>query len=153
VTKNTLLPLMDDVITAEPVEHFIKTARREALNGEWTFLEDRSSNAVSKTSRQAPPPSSSSSKSKNKPAVSASSDEEPDSPKYDKLGNIIPSTSSSSGSVNKGKRVWFVQASLNDLDPARPLDGKDAKSLGVVGGSGPDGEFGERAQADISYDV
>ena len=154
VTKHTLLPLLDDVITTEPVEHFIQAARREALDGGWTFLEDRSGNAVSTTSRQAPAPSASSSKSKSKqPALASHSDDDDEPPRTDKLGNVIPSTNKSSSSVNKGKRVWFVQASLNDLDPARPMDGQDAKSLGVVGGSGADEMFGERREDEVIYDV
>ena len=159
MTKNTLLPLLDDVITMEPVPHFIQAAKKEATEGGWTFLEDRSGNAVSTTKRQRPAPSSSSSKK----ARAASSDEddmdeddEGNPLPVDKLGNRIPKTSSANKKVT-GKRVWFVQAPLNDLDPADPLSGKEAKSLGVVGMEGRglgagDERFGEK-MGEVAYDV
>lgn len=107
VTKEVLLPLVDDVVTIEPVKHFIETARRESRV--WRFLND---------------------------PVSAG-----ESSERGKLGNS-----------GDGKRVWFIQGALNDLDPARPCEGKDTQSLGVYGGVGADSTFGERA-LEIQYDV
>jgi protein N-terminal methyltransferase len=150
VTKHTLLPLVDDVVTTEPVKHFIETAKREATEGKWTFLEDRSENAVTSSSRQTPAGSGG-----KKRSHSPEPEEEDEDVQYDKLGNIIPKTKPAWTTV-KGKRVWFVQASLNDLNPARPLDGHEAKSLGVVGGGAAGGggkDFGEKREEDLEFDV
>jgi protein N-terminal methyltransferase len=38
VTNTVLLPLVDDVVLSEPVEHFIAEARRAASAGEWRDL-------------------------------------------------------------------------------------------------------------------
>jgi protein N-terminal methyltransferase len=150
VTKNTLLPLLDDVITMEPVEHFIGAAKREASEGGWPFLEDRSGNAVSTTNRQKP------SSSKNRDSDEEDESDQDENTPLDKLGNRIPRARSSPKPI-KGKRVWFIQAPLNDLDPANPLNGKEAKSLGVVGMEGKglgggDESFGEK-MGEVGYDV
>ncbi|KAH8078325.1 AdoMet dependent proline di-methyltransferase-domain-containing protein [Filobasidium floriforme] len=150
VTKNTLLPLLDDVITMEPVEHFIGAAKREASEGGWPFLEDRSGNAVSTTNRQKP------SSSKNRDSDEEDESDQDENTPLDKMGNRIPRARSSPKPI-KGKRVWFIQAPLNDLDPVNPLNGKEAKSLGVVGMEGKglgggDESFGEK-MGEVGYDV
>ena len=128
VTAEVLLPLVDDIITIEPVKHFIETAKKEATSGSWRFFSDRAaSNLLS-------PP-------RGRDASTTTS-----SPKIDALGNQV------SGDSTGGKRVWFIQGALNDLDPAQPLQGSGARSLGVLGGRGADAIFGERAE-EISYDV
>jgi protein N-terminal methyltransferase len=127
VTAEVLLPLVDDIITIEPVKHFIETAKKEATHS-WRFFKDRTrSNLLSPPRGKDVQPTTS-------------------SPKVDSLGNEI------AGDETGGKRVWFIQGALNDLDPAQPLQGKDARSLGVLGGKGADGSFGERAE-EIAYDV
>lgn len=126
VTAEVLLPLVDDIITIEPVKHFIETAKREATHN-WRFFKDRTQTNLLSSPR-----------GKDTTTVSA--------PKVDALGNEI------SGDETGGKRVWFIQGALNDLDPAQPLQGKDARSLGVLGGKGADTSFGERA-LEITYDV
>lgn len=153
MTKNTLLPLLDDVITMEPVGHFIKAAKREATEGGWTFLGDRSGNAISTTRRQRPESSRKSSAS-----ASESDEDQDENTPLDKLGNRIPRASSTPKKI-KGKRVWFIQAPLNDLDPANPLQGKEAVNLGVVGEEGrglgmrdENGGFGE-GMGEVGYDV
>jgi protein N-terminal methyltransferase len=115
VTAEVLLPLVDDVVTIEPVKHFIEEARRSSSS--WRFLNES--------------PSESSSAVRTRPRAGAGS----------KLGNS-----------SNGKRVWFIQGALNDLDPERPCDAHGAQSLGVLGGAGADAEFGERAPG-IRYDV
>lgn len=114
VTAEVLLPLVDDVVTIEPVKHFIEEARRSSSS--WRFLNE---------TRDAPD------KTKTRKAKSVTN----------ALGND-----------SNGKRVWFIKGALNDLDPERPLAGKTAQSLGVMGGAGSDGQFGERAPG-IWYDV
>lgn len=114
VTAETLLPLVDDVITIEPVKHFIEQARKDSSS--WKHFQP---------------------KGKNKSTDQFSDDEDVGT---GDLGN------------QGGKRVWFIQAPLNDLDPSRPSSGNLAQSLGVYGGKGADGSFGERA-GDIYYDV
>lgn len=127
VTAEVLLPLVDDVITIEPVKHFIETAKKESMTS-WRFFKDRR-----KTNLVSTPNSRGSTVKSNGNAV-------------DSLGNAV------TGDETGGKRVWFIQGALNDLDPAQPTQGKNARSLGVLGGTGADAEFGERAP-EIAYDV
>ncbi|KAJ9126553.1 hypothetical protein QFC24_001581 [Naganishia onofrii] len=127
VTAEVLLPLVDDVITIEPVKHFIETAKKESMTS-WRFFKDRrKTNLVSSLNSRCNTGKS------NGSAV-------------DSLGNAV------TGDETGGKRVWFIQGALNDLDPAQPTQGNNARSLGVLGGTGADAEFGERAQ-EIAYDV
>jgi protein N-terminal methyltransferase len=127
VTAEVLLPLVDDVITIEPVKHFIETAKKESMTS-WRFFKDRR-----KTNLVSSPNSRGNTGKSNGSAV-------------DSLGNAV------TGDETGGKRVWFIQGALNDLDPAQPTQGNNARSLGVLGGTGADAEFGERAQ-EIAYDV
>lgn len=105
VTAEVLLPLCDDIVTIEPVRHFIEKAASSST--EWRHFEDRSGR---------------------------------------------PKKLSALGNDEGGKRVWFIEGALNDLDPAKPLAGQGARSLGVRGGKGADEQFGERAPS-VSYDV
>lgn len=128
VTAEVLLPLVDDVITIEPVKHFIETAKKESMTS-WRFFKDRrKTNLVSAS------------------GVRSGKKQEGAKKKLDSLGNEL--TEDETG----GKRVWFIQGALNDLDPTQPLQGANARSLGVLGGTGADAVFGERAP-EIAYDV
>lgn len=157
VTSQTLLPLLDDIITVEPVGQFIDAARAQALvasssnsgsrakgkresglsAGGWRFLEDRRTTVLNPVEGKADEDEE----------MQGDSDEEP---QYDKLGNNISTAkaSASQGVSRDNKRVWLIRAPLNDLDPAYPIAGEQATSLGVIAGGkgelGGDERFGER---------
>ena len=103
MTSTVLLPLFDDVVTTEPLPHFINEAKRAACasEGSWSHL--------------------------TKPGAG----------------------------TGRGKRVWFLEAGLGELDPSRPME-TSTRSLGVVSSERIEPKdaaaFGEHAE-EILYDT
>lgn len=116
VTSTVLLPLFDDVVLAEPVEHFLTEAHRAAAVGEWREL----------------------------PRLGGKFRDEAEAKENARR--------TAEWKKGRGKRVWFVPAGLQQLDPAYPARGNPAEGLVGEVREGEPGALGDEEGA-IEYDV
>lgn len=148
MTSQTLIPLLDDVITIEPVQQFIGEAFEGAtqavsrglgrssgkdrekggsLSGGWRFLGDRSESRVTDAEQK-----EDLDEDVDMDNNEVEEDDEDEEPLVDKFGNTIPRPSRSSTNTNAQssssshlskdtKRIHFIRGPLNDLDPASLL--------------------------------
>lgn len=105
MTNTVLLPLFDDVVVAEPVEHFLVEAERAATAGEWRDI----------------------------PRFGVKIRDEAEAKENTRR--------LAEWNKGRGKRVYFVRAGLQELDPAELGEGSligEAKGgeLGPLGGEG-----------------